>query len=118
MTLERAHEHLVKARQQWERAAVASWSPPEPAICVTFAFYAYENTVVATAEALGKKWKKDHYKKAQLAGQLAEDGILTINVESLLLSLNDSRKDIAYGIPGPDLSRSIWKRSWRVWSAF
>lgn len=104
MGLELARGYLQKARDQWDKAAVASWSPPEPAECVTYAFYAYENSVVAVAEALGRKWKKDHYKKAELAAGLAKEGLLKTDIGDLLLHLNDLRKDISYGVPGPDLT--------------
>ncbi|MBI2369101.1 MAG: hypothetical protein HYV08_02475 [Deltaproteobacteria bacterium] len=62
-----------------------------------------ENAVVAVAEAKGLKWEKIHAKKAQLAGQLARKKILSTNVEDRLVQLNDLRKDVAYGEPGPEL---------------
>jgi hypothetical protein len=47
MSLEEAREHLDLAKEQWESAATASWEPEDPAGCVTNAFYAYENLIVA-----------------------------------------------------------------------
>jgi hypothetical protein len=97
--------YLTKARRQWDRAAVASYAPAEPDLCVTLAFYAYENAIVAVAEAISRRWTKNHYEKADLAAALARDGIVKTDVRNRLLELNALRKDISYGIPGPDLSK-------------
>lgn len=85
MGLELARGYLQKARDQWDKAAVASWAPPEPAECVTYAFYASENSIVAVAEALGKKWEKNHYKKAELAADLARADVLSTDISSWVL---------------------------------
>jgi hypothetical protein len=103
MDLEEARDHLELAKKQWEHAATDSWPPREHASCVTNAFYAYENLLVAVAEALGQKWTKSHYKKAELAAELFKDKILTTDVSDTLLRMNDLRKDVSYGEPGYDL---------------
>jgi hypothetical protein len=54
MDLRVAREHLRIAKKQWERAACDAWAPEDPASCVTNVFYAYENLVVAVAEAHGR----------------------------------------------------------------
>lgn len=77
--------------------------PPDHVEAVTFAFYAYENAIVAVAEAKGIKWTKNHAEKARLAGRLFSDGILSTDVEDRLIALNTLRKDVAYGEPGPEL---------------
>ena len=103
MSLDEARDHLDVAREQWERAATASWEPSEPASCVTNVFYAYENLIVAVAEAKDLAWAPNHYKKAELAKKLHQDGILKRDVGDDLLRFNDLRKDVSYGEPGPDL---------------
>jgi hypothetical protein len=101
--LEAAHAHIQRAREQWERAAVDSWEPADPAGCVTFAFYAFENAVVAAAEAVGARWEKKHPFKAELAERLAANRVLTTDVSERLRWLNNVRKDVAYGEPGAEL---------------
>ncbi len=49
------------------------------------------------------EWKKNHYDKAALAGKLAEQGIVSRDVGGLLIELNQARKDVSYGEPGPSL---------------
>ena len=60
--------------------------------------------MVAAAEARGRKWQKNHAKKAELAENLATDGVLSTDVSGRLRELNELRKDVAYGEPGPELS--------------
>ena len=90
--LEKASAHLKLAHEQWEKAAVHSWEPSDPAQCVSLAFYAYENAVVAAAEAHGSHWTKKHYEKADLAAKLAIHGPLKTNVHDRLDWLNNLRK--------------------------
>jgi hypothetical protein len=66
--LEAARAHLDLARKQWERASSDAWEPTDPASCVTNVFYAYENLIVAVAEARGREWAKSHYKKSRFGG--------------------------------------------------
>jgi hypothetical protein len=103
--LDIARSHLKLAFNQWDQAAIHSWEPSEPAQCVTLVFYAYENAVVAAAEAVGHKWKKTHPSKAEVAGDLVKQKKLKTNVADRLERLNTLRKDVSYGEPGEDLSR-------------
>lgn len=104
MSLEAARKHLERASQQLERAATDAWEPVDPASCVTNVFYAYENLIVAVAEAKNLTWAKNHYKKAELAKELAREKILSKDFSDHLLRLNDLRKDVSYGEPGMELS--------------
>jgi hypothetical protein len=104
--VEEAKEALRRARDQLARVQNAAWEPPDPAEAVMWAFYAYENAVVAAAEASGTAWTKNHYEKADLAEQMHSRGILDTNVKDTLLTLNGLRKDVAYGQSGPDLEQT------------
>lgn len=104
MSVEDAREHLDLASKQWERASSDAWEPSDAASCVTNVFYAYENLIVAVAEAKGIVWAKNHYKKAELAEELAKNKILSKDLSDELLRLNDLRKDVSYGGPGDELS--------------
>ncbi len=105
MSIQEAQKALERAKEQLERVQVAWYEPADPVEAVTWAFYAYENAVVAVAEAQGVKWEKNHVKKAELAGLFASKGILSTNVEDQLYELNDLRKDVAYGEPGDELEQ-------------
>ena len=100
-----ARAALKRAQSQLERVQTAWIDPPDPVEAVTFAFYAYENGVVAVAEAKKIRWTKNHYEKADLAARLFRDGILSRDVEDRLTQLNTVRKDVAYGEPGPELEQ-------------
>ena len=100
-----ARAALKRAQSQLERVQTAWIDPPDPVEAVTFAFYSYENAVVAVAEANNIKWTKSHYEKADLAARLFRDGILSVDVEDRLRQLNTMRKDVAYGEPGPELEQ-------------
>jgi hypothetical protein len=104
MDLEAARKHLDLANEQWESASCAAWEPEDAAGCVTNAFYAYENLIVAVAEAHGRKWEPNHYKKSKLAAELFAEKILNTDVSSTVLRMNDLRKDVSYGEPGDDLA--------------
>ena len=86
-----------------ERAQTDSWDPSDSASCITNSFYAYENLVVAVAEAHNIVWVKNHYRKADLAKELAEKKLVTRDLHDELLRLNDLRKDVSYGEPGSEL---------------
>jgi len=103
--MSKARAALKRAQSQLERVQVAWIDPPDPVEAVTFAFYAYENGVVAVAEANKILWSKSHYEKAELAARLFRDGILSVDVEDRLRQLNTVRKDVAYGEPGPELEQ-------------
>jgi uncharacterized protein (UPF0332 family) len=103
MDLIKARDHLELAQKQLDSAQTDSWEPAEPESCVTYVFYAYENAIVAVSEALGIKWKKNHYEKAELAAQFAKEGKLSKDISDLMRRLNDLRKDVSYGEAGVDL---------------
>lgn len=100
-----AQKALERAKAQLDRVRAACLQPPDAVEAVTFAFYAYENAVVAVAETRRLSWTKKHAEKARLAGRLAKQGIVSTDVEQRLKYLNDLRKDVAYGEPGPELER-------------
>lgn len=103
MSFEEARKALERAKTQWDKAAVHSWEPAEPGDAVMWAFYAYENAVIAVAELKGIRWEKNHAKKAELAKKLHTSGILRTDVSERLRELNELRKDVAYDEPGPEL---------------
>lgn len=103
MNLKEARKHVDLAKKQGESAATSSWEPEDAAGCVTNAFYAYENLIVAVAEAYGRTWAPSHYKKADLASELFRDKILSTDLHDTLLRMNDLRKDVSYGEPGEEL---------------
>jgi hypothetical protein len=104
MSIERARKHLDLASEQWDRACTDAWEPSDAASCVTNVFYAYENLIVAAAEAHNVRWAKNHYKKADLASKLFKRKALKVDLGDELLRLNDLRKDVSYGEPGYELA--------------
>lgn len=103
MSLGKARELLAVATAQWEHACSDWWEPADPASCVTNVFYAYENLVVALAEAKDFSWSKNHYKKADLAQELHRKGLLKRDLRDEILRLNDLRKRVSYGEPQSEL---------------
>ena len=99
-----ARRLLKRAQEQLDQASVASWTPQEPAECVTNAFYAYENGLMAAARALGKPKTTKHYEKVKLAAALYSDNDLKTDVSSTIQNLNELRKDVQYGEPGLELN--------------
>jgi uncharacterized protein (UPF0332 family) len=104
MSLEEARKALKRTKAQYDKAAMHAWEPAEPGDAVMWAFYAYENAVIAVAELKGIPWEKNHAKKAALARELHAKGILRTDVSERLSELNKLRKDVAYDEPGPELS--------------
>jgi len=98
-----ARQRLKTARDQWHRAAVASWEPIEPAECISHSFYAFENAVTAAVLAVGLKTTTKHYEKEALASQLVAQGKLKTDVSERLNELNSVRKDVQYGEAGASL---------------
>jgi len=94
--MEEARKALKLAQSHLERVRGASFDPPDHVEAVTFAFYAYENAIVAIAEARGVVWKKNHYDKAKLARAFFNDGVVSVDLGDYLLELNDMRKNAAY----------------------
>ena len=103
MSIREARRHVEKARAQLDQASIDSWEPPDPGSCISNVFYAYENLVVAVAEAHNIPWKKIHSEKAKLAAKLHKEGKLSRDLSEELPRLNDLRKDVHYGFPGNQL---------------
>ena len=106
MGVAEAEPHIARARRQMERVRVAAWDPPDAEEAVTWAFYAFENCVVALAEIHDRKWKKNHREKAELARRLYTDGLVSRDVGDTLEELNRLRMDVAYEEPGPELQET------------
>ncbi len=104
MGIEKARRQLELARKQLERVQIASWDPQDAEEAVTWAFYAYENAVVAAAEIIGLPWKKRHDAKRDVAEELYRREVVSKDLSSELRDLNDLRKDVAYGEPGAELA--------------
>ncbi len=98
-----ARYHLERAKKQLERVQTAICEPEDREEAVTWAFYAYENAVVAAAEKKGIKWVKTHPSKVEVAGKLNSLGILSVDVGTHIQHLNELRKDVQYGEPGEEL---------------
>lgn len=105
MSLQEAGKHLKIAREHLGRAATAWYDPPDHAECVTWAFYGYENAVVAAAEAASIPWQRTHPSKVQVARELHQKGIVKEDIGDKLEELNALRKDVQYDEPGPELMK-------------
>ena len=105
MGTELARGHIQKARAQLDKVQMASWGPADQdwEDAVTWGFYAYENCVVAAAEALNIVWKRVHSDKVKIARRLYRDNVVSRDIGDELERLNELRKDVSYGVPGPDL---------------
>ena len=102
--LKKARKHFKLASKQADGAAVHAWEPSEPAQCVGLTFYAYENGVVAAAEAACLTWKRTHPSKVEVARELFSQKKLKTNIADRLEYFNRLRKDVSYGEPGEDLT--------------
>jgi uncharacterized protein YutE (UPF0331/DUF86 family) len=102
VSLKEARSKLELARSQLKRVhdAVTIEDPEE---AVTWAFYAYENAVVAAAEKERMPWKKTHISKQDVAEKLHRRRVLSRDVSDTLRDLNELRKDVVYGEVGEDL---------------
>ena len=95
---------IAVARVQLERVHRSVYEEPsDPQNAVMWAFYAYENCVVALAELHGRRWTRNHYEKAQLARSLHADGLISRDIGDELEKLNVLRKGVAYDLPDPEL---------------
>ena len=101
MSNKEVKDKFTLAKEQLDRAN-GSWggTNDEPENVIMWCFYALENAVVAAAEATGWKWKRTHHDKVELAKKLHSKGIVNLDVSGLLTTLNEARKDVAYGEPG------------------
>ena len=105
MGIAEARDKTAVARVQLERvqnSAYEEWYDAQNA--VMWAFYAYENCVVALAELHGRRWTRNHYKKAELARRLHADGLISRDIGDELEKLNALRKGVAYDLPDPELN--------------
>lgn len=103
MGLAEARVKLSLAKKQLGRVRAAISDLKDPEEAVTWAFYAYENAVVAAAEAAGLPWKKTHPSKAEVAGSLHKRGMVSLDVGGRIARLNELRKDVQYGESGPSI---------------
>jgi hypothetical protein len=89
-------DKLDLAREELERAQVASFDPVDwPELCV-WSFYALENAVVAAAEVAGLEWQRSHPSKVEVARRLhGQHGLA--DVSGLLIELNELNESRAYG---------------------
>ena len=106
MGVAEAEPHVARARRQLERVQAAAWDPADAEGAVTWAFYAYENCIVALAEMHDLEWKRNHREKAELARRLYANGLVSRDVGDTLEELNGLRMDVAYDEPGPDLQET------------
>ena len=70
-----------------------------------WAFYAYENCVIALAEMHGRDWARNHLAKARLARVLFAEELISRDIGDELEELNRLRKDVAYDEPGEELEK-------------
>ena len=104
MGLAEARDKTAVARVQLERVQNSSHEESYDAQnAVMWAFYAYENCVVALAELHGRTWTRNHYEKAELARRLHADGLISRDIGDELEKLNTLRKGVAYDLPDPGL---------------
>ena len=104
MSIVEARNKIGVACVQLERVQNSAYEESyDPQNAIMWAFYAYENCVVALAELHGRRWTRNHYEKAELARRLHSDGLVSRDVGDELEKLNALRKDVAYDIPGPEL---------------
>ena len=105
MSIQEARRQIGVANKQLGRVQAASREPDDDdrEVAATWAFYAYENCVVAVAEALGRPWQRVHQRKADLARALYREGIVSRDLRETLEELNEIRKNVQYGEPGLEL---------------
>ena len=102
MGVDEARQHINRAKRQLEKVQAASWEP-DPESAVTWAFYAYENCVIALAEMHERSWAKNHVDKVRLARAFYAEELISRDIGDELEELNRLRKDVAYDEPGADL---------------
>lgn len=84
------------AQEQLAKVQVAWLDPTDWSDLTIYGMHAYENAVVAAAEALKISVKKTHWDKAEVADRLHKDHNLP-DIADLLQELNELRKGFAYG---------------------
>lgn len=70
---------------------------------VTWLFLALEAAIVAVADEHGIDTQKHHWKKAEVAAELHQTGVLPRDFSSTLRLLNEARKVATYEGDEPDL---------------
>lgn len=105
MSQAKADHHLGVAKKQLDRVLTVIWDADDEdrEIAVTWAFYAYENSVVAAAEKANIGWQMTHWSKLDVADEIHRRGLVSVSVRERLEELNELRKDVQYGEAGPDL---------------
>lgn len=88
-------DKAVLAREHLERALPAV-TAEDSTEAVTWLFAALEAAVVAIAQARGIDTKRQHWKKAEVAKQLHETGVLSHDFSDTLGLLNEARKTAVY----------------------
>lgn len=111
MSIRQAVECLVRAKKQLERVQLAANDEhPDPESAVTWAFYAYENCVIALAEMHERNWARNHLAKARLARAFFAEELISRDIGDELEELNRLRKDVAYDEPGQELEERNLER--------
>lgn len=104
MGIAEARNKIGVARVQLERVQNSACGESyDPQNAVMWAFYAYENCVVALAELHCRRWTRNHYEKAELSRSLHADGLISKDIGDDLEKLNVLRKGVAYDLPDPEL---------------
>jgi len=94
------NDRLQLARDQLTRVQAAAIHPVDWAELYNWAFYGFENAVVAAAASVGMSWERDHRKKAQLSVRLHAQYELP-DVEQLLGDLKVLKENVTYGEARP-----------------
>jgi HEPN domain len=89
-----AREHFTRAHGAFEAGDLV--------VGVTFLYLAAEAAIVALSELNGIAIERQHWRKAQAAGELHTRGVLTTDLSPVLELLNQARKDVAYEGEDPD----------------
>jgi len=101
--MQSAADKLSLARRHLDRVQAAWDVPTNWDDLSLYGFYCLENAVEAAAKHLGIRTSRNHWEKADLAGDLHKNHGLP-DVEPLLRDLNEARKARAYGdVEAPDL---------------
>jgi hypothetical protein len=90
------------AREHLERALPAV-PDADYTEAVTWLFAALEAAIVAVADRHGIDTQQQHWKKAEVAKQLYEAGVLSHDFSDSLDTLNEARKVVVYEGDEPDL---------------
>ncbi|HEY5320846.1 MAG TPA: HEPN domain-containing protein [Galbitalea sp.] len=89
-----AREHFARAHGAFEAGDLV--------VGVTFLYLAAEAAIVALSELNGIATERQHWRKAQAAGELQTRGVLATDLSPVLELLNQARKDVAYEGEDPD----------------